>query len=203
MSLLTYSDLKVAVKNWTGRGTEVDSVLDDIIAVAERRIYRELRVKQMEAPWSDTISAAGTVATPTSYVALKYAYINRTPVTFLERKTAEWIYSRYPTRIADRTPKYIAREAATFIFGPFPDSTYAIAGIYYKRLDPLATTVSTIFTDSPDLYVFAGCIELMRYLNNQDGVSRFEPMYQNVKQQVQSEEDSEYDSGSAIAVALG
>ncbi len=202
MSLATYADLKVAVKNWTGRGTEVDSVIDDIIAVAERRIYRELRVKQMETALSDTISG-GTIATPSSYVALKYAYINTTPVRFLERKTAEWIYERYPSRVATSPPKYIAREAATFIFGPFPDSGYAIAGIYYKRLDPIATSVSSIFTDSPDIYVFAGCVEMSRFLNNQEGVARFEPMYQAVKTQVQNEGDSEYDSGSAIAVSLG
>src|SRR5260221_11189389 len=202
MSLATYADLKVAVKNWTGRGTEVDSVIDDIIAVAERRIYRELRVKQMETALSDTISG-GTIATPSSYVALKYAYINTTPVRFLERTTAEWIYERYPSRAPDSPPKYIAREAATFIFGPFPDSGYSIAGIYYKRLDPIATSVSSIFTDNPDIYVFAGCVEMSRFLNNQDGVAKFEPMYQNVKAQVQNEGDSEYDSGSAIAVALG
>lgn len=202
MSLLTYADLKVAVKSWTGRGTEVDASIDDIIAVAERRIYRELRVKQMETALSDTVSG-GTIALPTGYVALKYAYINMTPVRFLERKTAEWIYERYPNRVAESTPKYIAREASTFIFGPFPDSAYSVAGIYYKRLDPIATSVSTIFTDNPDIYLFAGCVEMSRFLNNQDGVAKFEPMYQNVKAQVQNEGDSEYDSGSAIAVSLG
>ncbi|HZC81909.1 MAG TPA: hypothetical protein VE222_09380, partial [Nitrospiraceae bacterium] len=138
-----------------------------------------------------------------SYVGLKYAYINRTPVTFLERKTAEWILERYPTRAATSTPKYIAREASTFIFGPFPDSAYTVSGIYYKRLDPIVTSVSTIFTDNPDIYLFAGCVEMSRYLNDQAGVQKFEPMYQNVKQQVQNESDSEYHSGSAMAVALG
>ncbi len=202
MPLLNYSDLKSAVKNWLGRGTEVDAYIDDVIAVAERRIYRELRIRAMETAFSDTI-ASGTVALPTSYVALKYAYINRVPVGFLQRKTAEYIYANYPNRSGGSTPAYIAREASTFIFGPFPDANYAIAGIYYKRLDPIATSVSTIFTDNPDIYVFASCVEMSRFLKDQEGVNRFEPMYANVKNQVQNESDSEYDSGSAIAVSLG
>jgi len=202
MSLVNYSDLKSAVKNWTQRGTEVDTFIDDIITVSERRIYRELRVRAMETALSDTI-AGGTIALPTGYVALKYAYINTTPVRFLERKTAEWIYERYPNRVAQSTPKYIAREASTFIFGPFPDSGYSIAGIYYKRLDPIATSVSTIFTDNPDLYLFAGCLQMGIFLENTAMVNKFEPMYQNAKNQVQGEDDSEYNSGSAIAVSLG
>ncbi len=202
MSLATYADLKSAVKNWLSRGTEIDAYIDDVIAVAERRIYRELRVKAMETALSDTM-ANGTIALPTSYVALKYAYINRTPVTFLERKTAEFIYENYPNRTNGSTPKYIAREASTFIFGPFPDSNYTISGIYYKRLDPIATSVSVIFTDNPDIYVFASCVEMSRFLNNPEGVARFDPMYQMAKNEVQGENDSEYQSGSAPAVSLG
>ena len=202
MALLTYADLKAAVKNWTGRGTEVDTFMDDIITVAERRIYRELRLRVMETSWNDTISAAGTLALPTSYVELKYAYIDGTPTRFLKRKTPEWIYESYPTRSAQTKPTFIAREASTFIFGPFPDSTYTVKGIYYKRLDPLSTTVSTIFTDHPDIYLYAGCVEICRFLQDDAGIAKFEPMYQNVKTQIENEDKTEYFSGSAPMVSV-
>jgi hypothetical protein len=41
------------------------------------------------------------------------------------------------------------------------------------------------------------------FLENTAMVNKFEPMYQNAKNQVQGEDDSEYNSGSAIAVSLG
>ncbi|HZD13466.1 MAG TPA: hypothetical protein VE177_08120 [Candidatus Binatus sp.] len=176
MSLATYADLKSATKNWLGRGTELDTYLDDIIAVAERRIYRELRIRPMETSFSTAMSS-GVLALPTSYVALKFAYVSATPTIILERKSPEWVYSNYPTRSTGSKPKYIARSGSTFIFGPFPDQDYTIAGIYYKRLDPIATTVSSIFTDSPDIYVFAACVEAGRFLKSSDTMNKFEPMY--------------------------
>ncbi len=135
MALNTYSDLVTAIGTWLNR-TDLASYIPDFIALAEERIYRSLRVKAMETALSSTISS-GAIAVPSDYIELKSAYIDGSPTYALERLSVEEIYTKYPTRSSQGKPLYIAREGASFIFGPYPDGAYTVKGIYYARLAAL------------------------------------------------------------------
>src|SRR4051812_25063719 len=114
MTIASYLDLQTMGTNRLGRRTHLTTYVPHYIALGESRIYRELRVRQMETSFSTAI-ASGVIALPTSYRALKHAYIDGTPTQVLQRKDAEWIYANYPTRAADGQPKYVAQEASNFI----------------------------------------------------------------------------------------
>ena len=81
MAITTYSELQTAVSNWLHR-SDLTSYIPDFITLAETRIYREVRARDMETAFSDTI-ASGAVALPTSYIDLKHAYISRSPTNWL------------------------------------------------------------------------------------------------------------------------
>ena len=200
MSITTYAELKTAVKNWLRRGTEMDSYVDDLVTLGEKRIYRKLRVRAMEEALNSTI-ASGVIAVPSDYVSIKHAYVDGTPVQGLQRKSAEWIYSNYPTRSADGKPKFIARESTNFIFGPYPDSGYTVKGIYYKRLSALSSATNDIFTNHPDLYLFAALAETAIFIDDKRTelwVARFNDIFN----QVQGEEDEEGASGGPLTMAV-
>lgn len=160
----TYAELKTAVANWSKR-SDLTSYLDDIILMGEKFIFRNVRVRSMETALSGTIASA-VLAIPSDYVEMKYAYVTGSPTQPLQMKPARWVLDNYPDRSSSGKPKFFAADGSNFIFGPYPDSTYSIAGTYYKRLTAVATTANDLFTSNPDLYLFASLAELEPFLKN-------------------------------------
>lgn len=199
MSLATYADLKSACVNWARR-SDLTNYLDDLITVAEGRIFREIRCREMEETLNSTISS-GVVAVPADYVELKFAYVDGARTTLLQRKDPNWIYLSYPVRSSNGLPKFIAREGDNFIFGPYPDSGYTIKGVYYKELTAVQTTVNDLFTRYPDLYLSASLAEIFRFTRNDQMTTYWEGKYQDVKTTVNGESRMEAFSGGPIAMA--
>jgi hypothetical protein len=200
MSIASYSELQTALGNWLNR-SDLSAYFPDFIALGEARIYRDLRIQCMETALSSAISG-GVVAVPAGYLALKYAYINTTPVRALQRKDAEWIYQNYPTRASDGEPRYIAREASNFIFGPYPDSAYNVSGIYYKRLSALSNDNATNWftANAPDILLWAALCEAAPFLKDDARVGLWEKKYEITKERIQREDEQEEFSGSPISV---
>jgi hypothetical protein len=169
--------------------------------MGEARIYRDLRIAAMETAISTAITA-GVVAVPSGYIEMKHLYVDGAPVQKLQRKTAEWIYTNYPSRAADAKPLFFAREGGNFIFGPYSDSTYTIKGSYYKRLDALSASNETNwFTDNaPELVLFAALSEAEPYLGNDPRAILWKAKYDDVKNAVQRQDNNEEFSGSILQV---
>lgn len=201
MSIANYSELQTAVTNWLKRA-DLSTYIPDLITFGEARIYRDLRIRAMETALSTAISS-GVLAVPSGYLEMKHAYVNASPVQWLQRKTAEWIYQKYPTRSADASPKFFAREGENLIFGPYPDSTYTIKGIYYKKLDALsASNTTNWFTaNAPDLLLFATLCEAEPFLKNDPRTVLWEQKYEAVRSRVQKRDDQEEFSGSVLSVS--
>lgn len=203
MSLTTYAQLKTAVAAWLDvSSTDLTSTIDDLVTVGETRIFREARTRDMETALSSTITT-GVIALPTSYVALKFAYIDGSPTQRLERRSAEWIYQKYPQRSAEGKPQFIAREGSNFIFGPFADSGYLVKGRYYMRLAALSGSVNALFTANPDLYLFAALAESEPLIGRDARVPLWEQKYQRILAEVNSEDRQEDASGGALQMRVG
>jgi hypothetical protein len=198
-AITDFTTLKAEVAAWLNR-SDLTNEIPGFIQLGEFRIYRDLRVRQMETALSAAISS-GVVAVPSGYVEMKYAYINGSPMVKMQRKDAEWIYHNYPTRSADGTPKFFAREAENFIFGPYPDSAYTVKGVYYKKLAALATT-NWLTSDVPDLILFASLCEAAPYLVNDERVALWEKKYAQIKDRVQRNDDNEEFSGSPLSATV-
>lgn len=197
MTIATYSDLQTAVTNWLHRA-DLASAIPDFITLGEARVYRYLRVRQMETAISTTLSS-GVYAVPTDYVEMKFLYISSTPNSVLDKKTAEWIYRNDPNRSSGK-PVYFAREGTNFIFAPYPDSSYAISGIYYKRLSSVSSAVNTIFTSHPGLWLFSALCEAAPYIQNDPRIQIWEQKFQALIAEVNREEDRENASGSRLGM---
>ena len=203
MALTTYAELKTACANWSRR-SDLTTYLDDLITVAEERIFREVRHRLMETALSGTVSS-GVVALPSDYVELKYAYIDGTPIQSLQKKEASWIYLTYPLRSAQSKPKFIARDVTSFIFGPYPDSAYSVKGTYYKRLTSLtslSSTVNDLYTQFPDLYLAASLAEVFRFTRNKEMMSYWEARYEDIKTKINNESKAEAASGGPLTMTV-
>lgn len=200
MTISTYADLQSAIASRLRR-SDTSSYVADWIQLAETDIFRRLRTKDMETSFSDTISS-GAVALPTSYIDLKYLYINATPVTRLKRKSASWIYENYPTRSANALPKFVAREGSNFIFGPYPDSNYAVSGVYYKNIGPVSSSAHTVFTNNPDCYLYGSLVMAVRDLKDDAGIERWTPLYEKSLTDAQAASDKEDYSGGGLEMSF-
>jgi hypothetical protein len=208
MAIDTYANLKIATARWIGGSDSSDatslgfsSTIDDIVTIAEARIFREARTIDTEASINTAISA-GVIGVPSDYIALKFAYVDGTPVRWLERRSAEWIYNKYGTRTAVGPPSFIAREAGNFIFGPYPDSGYTIKGVYWKKLAALSTGVHNLFLLNPDLYLFGCLAESAILIGNDKRIPLWEQKYQSILAAVNGHARQEDVSGGSLSMRI-
>ena len=202
MAVITnWATLKTEIANQLNR-TDLTADVPFFVQLAEFRIYRELRVRQMETALNSTMSS-GEIAVPSGYLEMKHAYITSTPVTKLERKDAEWVYQNYPTRSSAGKPQYFAREGGNFIFAPYPDSAYTVRGIFYKQLDLLSdsNTSNWLITDAVDLIFFASLCEAKPWMQDESRIDVWEAKYQAAKQRIQLQDTAEEFSGSPLAMS--
>lgn len=198
MSITTNAELETAVANWLHR-VDLTAIIPDLVMLGEKKIFREVRCRVMEATLSGTI-ASGVVALPSDYLALKFARIVATPVIPLIGASASQIYAQYPLRTSSSKPKLIGREGTNFIFGPYPDSNYDIAGIYYARPVSIATTANALFTESPELYLFAALSEAGDYVQNDKSLVKWTAKYASIVKMLNNESTDETGSGGGMQV---
>lgn len=198
MSLSSYSDIKSAVGNWLNRD-DLSTYIPDFIALGEDRIYRDLRIRAMETALSET-TASGTISVPSGYLELIHAYVDGSPVQPLQRQTAEWIYQNYKLRTSTGKPLFIARDAGTFIFGPYPDANYTIIGTYYARLSALSdsNTTNWFTSNAPSIILWAALLEAEPFLQNDERIATWQSKYEQVKENIFVEDQREKYSGSPL-----
>lgn len=182
--------------------------MDDVFRMAEERIINDIMdrggVRAWESTLNGTMSASGTLALPSGYMELKHAYINTSPVQWLERRNAEDVYRSYPLRSAEGKPRCIAREGEQFIFGPFPDAQYLVTGIHYARPSTVVgsgnTTFTGVFANNPTILIYAAASEAETFLKRQKQRQEWEARYGAVLDRIVSQEMRERWSGSNLMV---
>jgi len=203
MAITTFAELKTAIAGWLDvSATDLSSQIDDLITVGEKRIFREARTRDMETALSSAISS-GVLAVPAAYVAMKFAYINTSPIQVLERRPTEWLYANYGYQSASGVPTYFARDGSNFIFGPYPDSTYTVKGSYYARLTAISGSgVNALFTANPDLYLMACLAEAEMILGRDPRIAIWDAKYQRILADVNGEARTEEQSGSHLQMRV-
>jgi hypothetical protein len=202
MSFASYTQFTASVASWLDIGTSDigASVYSDLVTVSETRIFREVRVREMETSFSSSISS-GLLALPTSYLALKSAWVDRSPQVTLERRPAEWIRANYPQTSDSGIPQFIGRYGGNFIFGPYPDSAYTVQGIYYKKPTAISgAALTTFFSDNPDLYLFCCLAESEILIGRDARIPIWEAKYQRILSDLNGMDKAEEHSGSTLQI---
>lgn len=224
MAITNYAELKTAVLDFAHR-SELSTTVADLIMLGEKRIYREVRAVSMEHAFSGAISGGVLTAVDAGlldeFLEFKLVYINSNGANVLQPKTLEWIYKNYPTRSASGMPKFITATANDaglagvsirhFEFGPYPDSNYTVAGVYYIR-PPSVTSENgwtavgggpaahVLASDNPDLYLFAALAELAAYSADDPRIPAWENRYARIRDALNREQEVAALSGAPLRV---
>ena len=196
MAFTTYAELLTSIATWLHR-SDLTAMIPDFVSLGEDRIYRSLRHKDMETAL-DTTMVSGVVSVPSDFVQMRFAYINSSPSSSLDFVSPSVLYKKFGDRSSTGFPRVMAREGTNFIFGPAPDSDYNVKGIYYKRLDPLSTTVNAIYTSHPALWLYSSLCESAPFLQNDQRLILWEQAFQKILSEVSMENQDYNDSGSLV-----
>lgn len=181
MAINTYATLKSSVAGWMNvSAADLSSQIDDIVTIAESRIYREAKTRDGEESYA-TAMAGGVLSVPSDYVEMKVIYCSANPGVPLERRSIEWLYSAYPRVSASSgVPKYFSRDGSSFVFGPVPDGSYTATAIYYKKFPALSTGTNNQFLNNPDLYLFACLAESEILIGRDARIPLWEAKYNKI-----------------------
>lgn len=203
MAIDTLAKLKTQVESFLHRAaikdTDGSDNVENLISIGETWIFRNARTSEMEATLSGTIGSDGTLAVPSDYAALKHARVTQTPSAYLKMRPSSWIYERYPLRSASGVPAFIGRDGASFVFGPYPSSTYTIAGFYYAKPTTVLSSANALFVAHPDLYLYAALAVTEAFVKNNQQVAFWVSMRDQIMRDANRETDEgQYGTGMAI-----
>jgi len=199
-AITTYTTLKTAIDDETARS--LSSYVDLLIQLWEEDFLREPKNfgRWMETSLSSTI-AASVIAVPATYLGLKYAYVNGSPASRLDRVSLNQLYGTYPRGGDTGRPRWISRDVTNFVFGPAPDSNYTIKGVYWAKPTALRSAASDAIADwrivnAPDLCLFGALAQAEAFVKNDARIPLWQAMYDRQLQSYRALQRDEESSGS-------
>lgn len=212
-TIVDYASLVQAVTDFSHRSDLAASV-DYFIQGAQKDINDDIfernegsGIRYMEvALTAANIDTNGHFAVPTDYLALKDMEIaSGQQWSTLSERSLAWIYDNYATRAPTGLPAYVAREGSNFIFGPYPDSAYAIQGTYYAEAALLSSGATTnwMVLKIPLLLLAAVMRKAHIFIKDPSFLQVWDSEYQTGIQKLVDRDKSERWNSSTMAVELG
>ncbi len=203
MPFQTYQDLKDNVLFWLNRENE-DTVerIPDFIALAENRIFRQLRSrwnekKQIYATGGDNING---ITLPSDFKEIKYLLWDG---RILERRSDQYYYSNENSDTTQGTPlRYARTESLKVEFFPYPDNDAEVVLYYYNQQGPISdSVVPELYLRFPELYLFGALLEAEPYLKSKDLGEFWALKYEEVFGSAQEDSDEAEYAGSTVEVS--
>lgn len=203
MSITNYTDLKATIASYLAR-SDLTAQIPDFIQLAETRLRRELRIRQMlKVVTTATVAGDGTVELPSDYLQMRDLHINSNPVQSLEYQSPSNFYRNTNSAISGVPLQYTVL-AQEFQFAPIPDGIYTLQMIYYSTPPYLTTSnVSNVFlANCPDLLLYGALGEAEPYLMNDQRLQTWAAMYDRaLSALIVSDDQGEY-GGSPLSISI-
>jgi hypothetical protein len=161
--IASYSDLLTQIMRLMS-GDDVSATnlpfatLQQVVNMAERRIYREVRSRHNEKAFTGLTATSNAAAIPADFEAASVVYIDGQP---LQPVTEEWM-REYLDANPSGDARFFCEAGANFIFGPALADGTAVNGRYFCRLDDLSATTfsgNALIAQEPDLFIYAALTE--------------------------------------------
>lgn len=203
MSLSTYSDLQTSIANYLAR-SDLTTQIPDFITLAENRLRRELRIRQMlKSVTTATVSGDNTVELPSDFLQVRDFVVTTNPITPLSYSSPSAL-SNDPRASEVGVPRSYTILASEFQMSPVPDGVYTVKLLYFAAPAYLSSsnTSNVFLTKAPDALLYASLIEAEPYLMNDARINTWGTMYDRaIGSLTKSDEEGQY-SGVPLAMKL-
>ena len=197
---MNYGELKAAIQSYLYDRTDLISVIPTFITLAERRLYRVLRVPANEKITHWTAHDSGSIDLPVDYLEAKLVTADSKPLT----RISDLNHLRsQDKRVASGEPQEFSRIGAQLHLYPTPDAPVNIAMVYWYDLSGQLTQdtdTHEVLRIASDLYLHGALIEASAYLGQDSRIPVWQAKYAEELAQIrQQAAEAEY-SGSITAV---
>jgi hypothetical protein len=149
MAISTYTELQTAVSDYLAR-SDLTAYVPNFISLAESRMNRDLRVRDMETSASVTMTA-GSGSLPSGYLEWLSATWNGSTdqdLRYVEPNSEEWRYRHRP----GGNPMVFTILAGNIKIKPVVTGNLTL--VYYSSIPALASnSTNWLLTRSPDVYL--------------------------------------------------
>lgn len=194
MALTNYTDLKTTIANYLGR-SDLTSQIPDFISLAEIRLARELRIRQMlKTATATTTAGDSTVGLPSDFLEMRDLYVAGNPRITVSYQTPS-IFSRNSRADESGKPVFYTMRGLEFEFAPIPDAEYTLQMVYYAKPTALSSNnLSNVFmANTPDALLYGALLEAEPYLMNDARAQVWNTFYNVAIEKLKvSDDESEY-----------
>lgn len=202
MAFDSYSSLKTTISSYLAR-SDLDSVIPDFIRLAEYRLQRELRIRQMlKVAQASTTGGVSTVGIPSDFLEMRDIHIVANPVKTLSYDTPNGFY-RNTRSTESGLPNAYTVLADDMQFAPIPDGTYLLQMLYYAKPPVLSdTNPSNVFlANAPDALLYGALGEAEPYLMNDARLQTWAALYDRAIASISTADQASEYSGQPMSMS--
>ena len=189
----SYDNLKTNIADYLARQDLTDKI-PMFVALAEKRLNRDLRLRQTLQQSTYNLTSGFQVPTPSDFLEMKDIHIDANPIVNLNFKTVSQFY-RLSNVSGDGVPVNYTLVSNNFVLAPRPTGSSTINMTYYKIPNILSeTNQSNEYLDvCPDLLLYASLVESAPFLMNDERLTTWEALYtRGLTSITKSDEQSEF-----------
>ena len=200
MAITNGATLATAVANWMQR-TDLTSRIPEFVALAEAKIFRELRTPDMETKDAAFSITGEYVAVPTGMLEVRSFMTNSTPrraITFMPDDTQTDMY-----RTTNLAPLFFDVVGANFRFAPVPSSTVTATLVYYvapATVSTGSTEQNWLLTAAPDVYLYGTLAEAAAFTQDDQAAAKWSQAFSGALAAVKKQGSQKRWGGNGMAV---
>ena len=201
MSFTTYAELQTTIAGYLAR-SDLTTQIPDFIRLAEVRLRRDLRIRQMLNSTTLTCtSGTATVSIPADFLEVKDFIVNGNPVMPLNYESPS-LFSRNSRSMDAGKPLDYTVLSSTFKLAPIPDGAYTLNLVYSAAPAFLSdtNTSNTFLTVCPDLLLYASLLEAEPYLMNDARINTWGTMFDRAMNSLTRSDEKGQFSGVPLAM---
>ena len=189
----SYDNLKTNIADYLAR-SDLDEKIPMFVSLAEKRLNRDLRLRQMLQQSTYNLTSGYTVPTPADFLEMKDMHIDGNPPVNLIFKSVSQFY-RLGTTGQSGQPVSYTLVSDNFVLAPRPTISNVINMTYYKIPKVLSeTNPSNEYLEvCPDLLLYTSLVESAPFLMNDERLTTWESLYtRGLTSITKSDEQSEF-----------
>jgi hypothetical protein len=196
-----YSELQQQIisEAWRSGDAEFAALVPGYIQRAELRISRTLRVAEMEATATVTLTD-GAGPLPSDFMQARCVTAAVSPPSVLRPLTPSYARARFPENYGGY-PRFYTITGNTIT--TFPVSTGDLTLDYYAKIPPLSDTNTTnwLLEQAPDLYLYGALVEASPSMIDTQGLQTWLTMYRAALNDIQTSDKGKRWAGSRARVS--
>jgi len=199
----SYDNLKINIADYLARQDLTDKI-PMFVSLAEKRLNRDLRLRQTLQQSTYSMDSGFTVPTPADFLELQDIHLVADPIVPLTFQTVSQFYRRSGGTNTQGVPVNYTLVADNFVLAPQPTGASQISMTYYKIPQPMSDTNPTneYLDVCPDLVLYASLAESAPFLMDDPRLATWDSLYQTGLASITKSDEQSTFPAQPLAVQL-